>query len=265
MRDNRGVSEILGFVLMFAILTASIGIVVTFGFGHIEQVQEAEEMRGARNGMIALAESFGDVQQRTDLSREAGLSLGGGNLDFEESRLTVEVDGNTYQRDVWALEHRLNDNRVVYEGGGLFVGAGGIVDRQPALSCDPDRGVAVVSLLEFQPTELYFSKGSDTVPLPDEQDLDQGTIRVNDLDAVSGEGSIVLQASHIETSVLHRQAYDSPRDVRIDYSQAATPAGWNQLGEKSTSEWTTSGSKLVCSNVDRVLVRTTTVGVEIST
>lgn len=264
MRDERAVSDIIGFVLMFAVLTTSIGITVTVGFDHIQQFQEREQTRSARNGMVELAESFGHVQQRTDLTRQAGLALGGGTLDFERSSLTVRVDGTDYTREVWALEHRLNGERIVYEGGGLYYGSGGIVDQQPALSCDPGRGVAVVSLLEFETSELYFSKGSDTVPLPSGEAIEEGTVRVNDLESVSGAGSIVLEASHMDTSVVHRRTYDDPQTVRVDYSAAATPSGWEQVGERSTTEWTTSGTQLTCSGVERVLIRTTTVGVEVT-
>lgn len=260
--DERGVSEVVGFVLTFALIISSVGIVATIGFDQLEDLQENEQLKSSQNGMINLAESFGNVHQRTDLSRRSGLALSGGTVQFNDSSfLNVSGGSSTWNISTSALAFNLGDGAVVYDGGGLYFEPGGIVSRPPALTCRAD--AAIISVLTFERDQLYLTRGSDRVPFPGREGAgSSGSIRIDNGDSVPSEGSITLRAKHLGTSV-DRQRFSSKRDIRVRYNNTVSPDGWAQFASRSENQWEKRGDTIVCEDVSQILVRNTTASLEI--
>jgi len=267
---ERGVSDLLGFVLMFGILITSITLVMTLGFTQLTDVQESEELKSSRSGMLELAESFEYIKQQTAITRRAGLSLRSESVQFKKSGLAVHVNdtdsttpNTTIQTQPWALMYETGENTIVYEGGGLFFlpaeSTVGIVDKKPSVSCNPDRGIAIVSLLVFDTDELYYSSGASRDQLPS-GDAAGDTIEVTGANAVPDDGSVIFTARHNNTTVTRKNVDGD--DVVIDISDTASQAGWERLEQQT--EWTKSGTELRCNDVTHVLIRTTEVSLEIS-
>lgn len=167
--DDRGVSEVVAFILIFAIILGSIGILYSTGFGAMMDYQENEQQTNAVRAMDSLTDNFNDVLQKNGVNQRYGeLTLRDGlvtssdsgtplNITINDSntlgtaggdqRFTGYGDGSTVDLGQFAYE---SDNReVAYEGGGL-VGAdetGSAVLRQPQLRCDADREIAIISLV----------------------------------------------------------------------------------------------------------------------
>ncbi|MDZ7730673.1 MAG: hypothetical protein U5K37_06770 [Natrialbaceae archaeon] len=60
-RDDRGVSELVGFTLSFGIIMASIALLYGFGYPGIIDYQEHEQLNNAERSFDAMAENFDDV------------------------------------------------------------------------------------------------------------------------------------------------------------------------------------------------------------
>lgn len=114
---DRGVSEVLGFVLVFAIVTATIGIVFATGFTGLAAVQQAEQFENMERAFDVLDDNLADLHRRDAPSRATEIKLSGGSLTFEDRvTLTVSVENASDPND--NASYRVNPNPVVYRDGG---------------------------------------------------------------------------------------------------------------------------------------------------
>lgn len=265
---DRAVSDVVGFVLSFAVIMASVALVSTVGFDQLEEARETEELKGASHGMIELAESFSPINRRGERTARAGLALSGGSLQLQRSGLTISAGGTTETVGLWGLEYRISGTPLVYEGGAVFYGEGGIVSHRPSVSCQDNGGstVAIVSLLTLDTDAFYIARGADRTRLPATEGTNMGDQRIDITDAeiLSDEGRVTLSATRSGSAVHVRKRFQTPQTVSIDFQDAATPAGWDRFGDRADSGWSVSGDSLTCSGVDRVVVRTTTAAVTVS-
>jgi hypothetical protein len=272
--DERAVSDLVGFVLTFALVLASVGIVATVGFDQISEARDQEQIRNSQQGMIELAESFDYVNQRTDVKRTAGLGLSEGTLQFQRSELEVTVDPPSASPtsetiETGALAHRLDEYEVAYEGGAVFSGSGRIVEYQPAISCRGD--TAIVSVLTYDVDDVTVRSttgGRESVDLIDSGGADaiQDGVALQDASVISDEGAVLVEATYepTESTVVTRRSFDSgTATVSVDYSGAAYPDGWEQFGNQVGGGWSVSGDTLECSGVSQILVRETAVSLSL--
>lgn len=167
--DDRAVSDVLAFVLVFAIILGSVAMLSTIGFQTMTDYQEGEQVRTADRAMAALADNFNDVLRYDGVTERYGeLSLREGTVrtGTDGTRVNVSIDG-TYigdhsgvalttddggEFDLGRFEYGLGTDTVAYEGGGVVrADSGGSVFRErPRLRCDTDRDRAVVSFVAIQ-------------------------------------------------------------------------------------------------------------------
>lgn len=153
--DQRGVSEVIGFVIVFGIIIGSVGILYTFGFQSMNEFQEGEQLRNAERAFDALGENLNDVEKYDGIERRSGeLSLREGTLRIEDEGVTFAVeDGTKTDRppeDVRALTYEFGDSIISYTGGGVFRAYppddASIAVREPTVQCDG----GVVSLVVIE-------------------------------------------------------------------------------------------------------------------
>ena len=148
--DTRGVSEVLGYILIFSLVLASITIVSTVGLGQIQEVRDVEQMNNAEAAFDLLATNFEDLTRRGAPSRSTEMQLATGQLEITDS-IDVRFEGITESGttafnesyDVRPLLYRgtANDRAVVYSSGAIFrtyAGSGTTV-RSPAIVASDDR------------------------------------------------------------------------------------------------------------------------------
>jgi hypothetical protein len=80
-RDDRAVSEVLSFVLVFGIILASVAVLSMTGFQAMQDSQRGEQLRNGERAMEALADNVNDVlrydgidQRRSELTLREGRS-----------------------------------------------------------------------------------------------------------------------------------------------------------------------------------------------
>ena len=154
--DERSVSDVLAFVIVFSIIITSVGLVYSVGFSSLDQFQEGEQKSNAVRAFDALSVGFDDIERDRSPARSGAIQLNGGTIqvaDGTEFDVSVESGGST----IWSgrnttnsLRYSLDGTFVGYESGAVFRkdrGASAMVS-EPSFVCTDDR--AIVSLVSLE-------------------------------------------------------------------------------------------------------------------
>ncbi|WP_254862462.1 DUF7289 family protein [Halovivax gelatinilyticus] len=160
---DRGVSEVVGFVIVFGLIIASVGVLYMTGFQAMGDFQQSEQQNNADFAMDALAENFNDIVRNDGvLERSGELNLREGTIQVESDgsikHINVTKDGSdtdvlddhlsNYDHDgIGAFTYEYEGTTVAYQGGAVVkvTPSGEITVRDPPMRCVD--GVAVVSLV----------------------------------------------------------------------------------------------------------------------
>lgn len=238
--DERGLSELIGYVLAFSIVVASVGAVYAGGLGAAIEYQQDERETNAERAFVALAESLNDLQRGDAPARNGEIRLAEGTLSMEDGpRLTVSVDPGSgdvevYNESVGALAYAVGETRVAYLLGGVVReddGAGSIA-AAPPLACTEER--ALVSFV---------------------------TLTAGDANTRAGQGSVLIEARRGFTRVL-APSEDTVANASVDSVTISIDEN-SEAWERHLTEagWTASGGELTC-ETDRVVVRRTGVRID---
>ncbi|ELY98875.1 hypothetical protein C482_11378 [Natrialba chahannaoensis JCM 10990] len=180
-RDNRGVSEVIAFVLVFGIILSSVALLSMTGFQAMEDYQENEQLQNAERAMDALAENYNDVLQHSAIEeRYAELSLREGTVstgsDGTELTITIErSDGtsdivkhdfdiggdNTDSFSLGEFAYTTGSDTIAYDGGAVVRESeyGSAVVRQPHLKCSDDRAIISLVTIDTDERSIQSSDG----------------------------------------------------------------------------------------------------------
>jgi hypothetical protein len=145
--DNRGASEILGYVIIFALIISVIGFVTTLGMPALTNVQDAEQASNAERAFDVVGDNLAAVYERDAPSRSTEIDLGDSTIYYGDP-VTVNVTvwkGGTAESNVTDLRPivlRVSDETsLIYEGGAVFRtdGDNGLVLRNPPMLLSSDR------------------------------------------------------------------------------------------------------------------------------
>lgn len=243
MNDERGVSDLVAFVLTFGIIVTSVGTVYMFGVGSLEDLGDSEQIRSVDRTMEGISETMTDVHRRNAPGRSVAIGLDGGTMSVvDDSQLTIVVNTSSGEVrrtvDVGALVIRPNeDAELVYEGGIAYRSQDGgqYVRSDPVISCD----------------------GRTTVV-----DIVEVTGRMS----VSVSGSMELSARHAsEQTVFPAQSgqwANNATAIEIQIDETRNPDAWRQYFETSPDGWTNTSDGYRCTGIDGVSVRTTTINLD---
>jgi hypothetical protein len=170
---DRAVSDAIGFVLVFSLIIASVGVVYTTGFAALSDSRDEERVTNAVRAFDVLADNFEDIYRTDAPSRATEIKLSDASLAFgEETELTVNVTnvpGESYSVDVEPIVYRASntDTTVVYENGATFRtdrGAG-VMKRAPHLLVRDTGGsqVVIVPVVQTRSKSTAGVGGSSTV------------------------------------------------------------------------------------------------------
>jgi len=205
-----GVSNVVGYVLVFSLVTMTIGTVFAVGITGLEDRQEAERVANVERAFDVFDDNLRDVQRYGDPSRSTEIRLSGGTLSVAETT-TVELrnasDGVVRGFEFRSLTYANGDTTIAYEGGAWFRSDGG----GAAMRSEP-RFVAADGRTTLPIVRLY-PLGPDTI----ERD---GTVQV-----------AVDRTSRPElVQVADADADDGPFDLRIESAYATA---WRRYFEQT--------------------------------
>ena len=263
--DDRAVSEVVAFVLVFAIILGSVGILYSTGFQAMDDYQENEQLVNAERAMDALADNFNDVIRYSGINQRYGeLSLRDGTVRSSDSgtklNITIEKDGENKSiadrdkanfsqyyttgetLDLGKFAYTSDGDRIAYEGGGLVRGDDSeewsLVRKQPQIMCSDDREAAVISLV---------------------------TISADDRSVQSSSGLGVTMSVESRSSAVYTDEVDSV-SIAIDEGDTAYDDAWDSILDTEGS-WTDTADesdqiKRTCSDLERVVVTIVEVDLE---
>lgn len=144
---DRGQSETLGFVLTFALITASIGLVFATGFTGLNDVREFEQVNNAERAFEVLADNMEDITHRNAPSRSTEIKLADARLRIA-SAIEIEVNdpdsqfNNTYQLRPVIYDADTGTDLVYVQGAVIRTErSGGLVATEGTFVIDTNRTV----------------------------------------------------------------------------------------------------------------------------
>ena len=247
--DDRAVSEVLGFVLVFGIIIGSVGLMAFVGFEAMTEYQEGEQLRNAERGMVALADNFNDVLRSDGIDERAGeLALREGTITTGSGGAVLNVTVETSDgAKVYPLESGNvslgtfqysaggREDTIAYEGGGVFRGdpSGSVTISEPPIRCDTDSGAVIVSLVAIE---------------ADDQSLASSNVQ---------EFTAVKERDESQTVVTDVE------EVRLEFVE---PSPYQNGWERSLTNdgWSDDGAVFTCNgdDVDRVSVHVVVIDIE---
>jgi hypothetical protein len=131
---DRGVSETVGFVLVFALIASTIAVTFTIGLGGLEDAQLAERDNNVERAFDVLHDNVHDLSRDGVPSRATGIQLGGGELTFADDS-TYRINGTGIdQNSSTALVYRgAGETEIRYEHGAVIRsdGEGSVMLKEP--------------------------------------------------------------------------------------------------------------------------------------
>jgi len=97
--SESGVSETIGFILIFGIMTAGIALVTLYGYPALLQEQQNTNVRNMERNMISLQSDFNALTYKSVPFKETTMQVSGGTLFAKEHpgtrpNFTISIDGN---------------------------------------------------------------------------------------------------------------------------------------------------------------------------
>jgi hypothetical protein len=233
--DDRAVSEILGYSLIFGMILVAIAFVSVSGFASLEDARDAEQNNNAERAFDVLANNVEDVYRRGAPSRATELSLGGSQLYVDdEVTLRVTVDDGTGPEYV-----ETTFRPIVFRGRGQteFVYEAGAVFRD-----ERDGGITV--------RDLPLRLDGDRLILP--------VVGVNTENVQSiGGPAVLVRTAEVDREIAFRSS--GGHDVEINVTDSPREAIWKRhLEGEFGMDCSYSGESLLCDDgsidPDRVLV-----------
>ena len=234
---DRGVSDVLGYVLVFSLIVSTLGVVYTTGLGGLDDVRQSEKISNAERAFDVLDANTDDLVRGKAQSRATEIKLEGATLAFEDP-VVVNVstgDGQYYRGEMRPIYFagETDETRVVYENGAVF--------RQ-------DSRAAVI---RNQP-DFTFGETS-VVPLVITRTRDTGR---------SGSGRILVR-----TEVADRSVEKFPVDegnATISITSPRADAWADQIGATAEGDCTVANSTATCTvNTDVVYVQVVRIDVTV--
>lgn len=174
---NRGQSEVLGFVFVFALIVGSVGLVYTTGYPALEDAREAMATNNVEKAFEVLNDNLHDIQRRGAPSRATEIRLAGGELSFDESTtITISVENKSDSTDNSSVSLRTRPlvyeddggRTVAFEEGGTIRGedvSSAMVDG-PSWTLDSEQSVILLtSVIPSEGPESVSSKSTVLVTM----------------------------------------------------------------------------------------------------
>lgn len=153
--DDRAVSEVLGFVLIFALITSAVGLTYVIGFDGLTATRDYERVNNAERAFRVLGDNVDDVARTEAPSRATEIRLYDAGLRIGEPvvfNVTGREAGSTAV--AFTAEYEINPivydadtgTQLTYSGGALIRSEGGssVMVTRPHVIMDGDRVVLPV-------------------------------------------------------------------------------------------------------------------------
>lgn len=138
MRDDRAVSEILGYALVFSLVLVTVAIVSVSGLSGFQNAESFQRQQNAQTAFDVLHGNLEDIYYQDVPRRATEIALGETQLSYGDPvTLNVTVDGESFVVESQPLVQRFGEgDKLVYEAGAVFYttkSGGGVVLQEPPM------------------------------------------------------------------------------------------------------------------------------------
>ena len=122
--DNRGVTEVIGFVLVFSLVLATISLVYVGGLASLDDSRDAERFNNAERAFDVLADNFQTLARGDAPNRATEIKLSGAQIETSTNQ-GISVNATSMSSSASAqpvaIRYRSDgDARIVYEHGAII-------------------------------------------------------------------------------------------------------------------------------------------------
>jgi hypothetical protein len=211
--NDRAVSEVISYVLVFSLIIATIGIVSVVGFAGLEDRRNAEQVDNTERAFDVFSYNMEDSYERGAPSRATEMRLSGGTLLYGD-RVNITVEESGGGQNVTArprpLIYTSDDTSIVYTAGAII---------------RTDRGSA--RMMDGPP--FYFDADRIMLPLIE-------TSRPADQSAAGGERTLRVTSSLRQVNETTPSALQTPSgNVTITVESPRADA-WERYFEKRAAD-----------------------------
>ncbi len=229
---DRAVSDVLGFVLIFALVTATVGVVYTTGLAGLQDARTNERIENAERAFDVLASSVDDEIRRNAPSRATEIRLADARLAYGDPvafNVTFVDSGDFYTASTRPVVYSADGGRVVYEAG--------------AVVRDQDDGERMVR----EPPMTF----GDAVVVP------LVVTRASGPSAVGGSRTVLVRTEAAKRRVFASRtaAPGTDVEVRVNVTSPRAPAWQRYFEAEAGASCSLAGDTAVCEfEADRVIV-----------
>ena len=166
--DDRGVSDVVGYVLIFSLIVATVGVVTTVGFSTLDDRQDAERINNVERAFDVFGNNMENVYRDGAPSRATEMRLAGGTLRHGDPvTVTIEAaNGENVTASLEPLIYEDGDTEIVYATGAVIRTDGGssVMLREPPFRTDTPTAL-------FPIVRTFRTTGATAVSV-------EGTVRV---------------------------------------------------------------------------------------
>ena len=178
--DERGVSESIGFMLIFTIVIAGIGLVTLYGYPLLLQQQLGADVKIMEKNMIVLQNDIKSLAYKTVPFKETSLKIGGGSLTVYNSSyspssftLTIRDSGTTYVNSFKSGELRYESvsaqTDISLQNGAVAmrprINPGSVMLSEPRWFYDANTKTIVINLINITSNNIMAKEGIGTVQM----------------------------------------------------------------------------------------------------
>lgn len=127
IQNEEGVSEVLGYILIFGIVVTSVGIVVAFGFPTLNTARDSTDFQKNKNKLTILQNDLSEISNgpiRGDgLHLNRIFNIESGSLELNPSKANLEVyknDSLIYEASIGEMRYLFNKKILAIQNDGLF-------------------------------------------------------------------------------------------------------------------------------------------------
>lgn len=257
---DRGVSDVVGFVLIVSLIVSTVGVVYVFGIGGLQDVRDAERVDNAERAFDVLADNMADLHKRDAPSRATEIKLAEADLGFSgDTTINVSVDdGGTvaYTRKsvapiVYSASGR--ESELYYVNGAVIRTDrnGGVMLSDPTMQFVTQNGerVAVVPIIETRAAGDTGQIGGSTTTLVRTRAVTSGIL-------LSDTGTLDVTINVTSTDVQRAVVWER-------YLETEIPDAWDTNGDDDVCA--RSGTAVTCTlEADSVYVPRTGIAVQLA-
>jgi hypothetical protein len=180
--NDKGVSEAIGFMLIFGIVIAGIGLVTLYGYPLLIQQQVGADEKIMEKNMIVLQNDLKSLAYKTVPFKETSLKIGGGSLtvynsSYTPSILTIDITdkngvtylSNPFQSGDLRYESVSAQTDISLQNGAVVmlprIGPGSTMLAEPRWFYDGKTQTMVINLVNITSTDLMAKEGIGTVQM----------------------------------------------------------------------------------------------------